>query len=61
MRKRLSKLPVRDMAKYCDPALCPNCRYAKPGEYICGKSGDVVVSDWQQTKKYQSCRAGKRK
>ena len=41
--------------KFCDPAVCDECVYLGDGDFICWKQDEIVVADWEPTKKYLMC------
>ena len=34
---------------------CENCTYIGEGDYMCGMSNEIVISDWQPTEDYYTC------
>ncbi len=45
-----------DNKKFCDPGMCDDCLYLCEGDFLCGKTGEVVMSGWEPTKYFGHCK-----
>lgn len=48
--------PGCDKVRFCDPGACPNFQYIGDGDFLCDKTNEIFVSDWEPTDDYMSCR-----
>ena len=48
--------PGCDKVRFCDPGACTNCQYIGEGDFLCDRNNEIVVSDWEPTDEYMSCR-----
>lgn len=44
--------------RICDPDSCDCCLYIGEGDFLCDNHQVIVISDWEPTEDYLTCKGG---
>lgn len=47
--------------QFCDPGACDLCEAVEYGTFMCNRSQQIVVENWQPTRHHLKCRGRRRK